>query len=173
MTKEVLHNHHIIPKHMGGTDDDWNLLKGITVKQHAIEHLKLFYLHGKEEDLMAYQFLMFGQGSANVSKKLLSEWGKKGYETSKRNGTLHTWTKEDSKKGIQKLKEIYPEGVWKGRKHNQESKDKIGKTNSIKQKGKKNSQYGTMWITNENDSKKISANDTIPYGWKKGRVIQK
>jgi hypothetical protein len=30
-----------------------------------------------------------------------------------------------------------------------------------------------MWITNENNSKKISANDIIPYGWRKGRVIQK
>jgi hypothetical protein len=40
------------------------------------------------------------------------------------------------------------------------------------QQGKKNSQYGTMWITNGTESKKIKKDDLIPDGWKKGRKIK-
>jgi len=58
-----------------------------------------------------------------------------------------------------------------GKKHTQETKDKIGKANSIKQKGFNNSQYGTCWITNEKESKKIYKGDLIPKGWRLGRKI--
>jgi hypothetical protein len=39
------------------------------------------------------------------------------------------------------------------------------------QQGPKNSQYGLMWITNECESIRISKDDTIPVGWRKGRVV--
>lgn len=39
--------------------------------------------------------------------------------------------------------------------------------------GSKNSQYGTMWITNEVSNQKISKDDPIPNGWRKGRIIIK
>ena len=35
--------------------------------------------------------------------------------------------------------------------------------------GRRNSQYGTMWITNEFESKKIMKGDPIPDGWRAGR----
>jgi len=60
-------------------------------------------------------------------------------------------------------------GHWKGRKHSLESKRLIGETNSIKQKGENNSQYGKCWITNEIESKKINKGDIIPEGWRLGR----
>lgn len=37
--------------------------------------------------------------------------------------------------------------------------------------GEKNSQYGTMWITNEIENKKIRKDETIPDGWRKGRKV--
>jgi len=36
--------------------------------------------------------------------------------------------------------------------------------------GEKNSQYGTMWITNGNINKKVKCDDIIPDGWYKGRL---
>jgi len=53
----------------------------------------------------------------------------------------------------------------------QEMKDKIGKINSIKQQGTGNSQYGTCWIHNNNDTKKIKKEELeqfIKDGWIKG-----
>lgn len=58
-----------------------------------------------------------------------------------------------------------------GKKHSDETKKKISQSNSIHQKGSKNSQYGTMWITDEISSKKIKTSDPIPVGWKRGRKI--
>lgn len=50
------HKHHIIPKHMGGTDDESNLIE-LTVEEHAQAHKFLYELHGKKEDLCAYYML--------------------------------------------------------------------------------------------------------------------
>jgi hypothetical protein len=40
------------------------------------------------------------------------------------------------------------------------------------QQGKKHSQFGTMWITNDKENKKINRNSIIPPGWKAGRVMK-
>lgn len=60
---------------------------------------------------------------------------------------------------------------WLGKKHSEETKRKIGETNSTKQKGSNNSQYGKCWITNETESRKIYKGDTIPEGWRLGRKM--
>ena len=64
------------------------------------------------------------------------------------------------------------DGHFLGQKHSEETKQKIGKTNSVKQQGFKNSQYGTTWITNGLINKKIKVVDFIPEGWYKGRVTE-
>jgi hypothetical protein len=66
---------------------------------------------------------------------------------------------------------------WVGRKHNEESKNKIGKANSIHQQGKGNSVYGTCWIHNLKlkESKLIKKDDLQSYldkGWVKGRKMK-
>ena len=45
--------HHIIPKHMGGTDDPGNLVE-LTVEEHAAAHRILYEQYGKIEDKIAY-----------------------------------------------------------------------------------------------------------------------
>jgi hypothetical protein len=61
---------------------------------------------------------------------------------------------------------------WINKKHSDETKKKIGLKNSIKQKGSRNSQYGTCWITNEKENKKMCKGNLVPYGWKLGRKIK-
>lgn len=73
------------------------------------------------------------------------------------------------------LKKFHKEGKFKyntftGKKHKEETKIKIGKANSIKQKGENNSQFGTIWITNGTENKKIKNNSEIPLNWYKGRI---
>ena len=63
--------------------------------------------------------------------------------------------------------------AFKGKNHSEESKIKIGQTNSAKQKGELNSQYGKRWITNDISDKKINRDDPIPEGWKLGRKLKK
>jgi hypothetical protein len=61
----------------------------------------------------------------------------------------------------------------KGVKLTDEHKKKIGKNNSLKQKGVLNSQYGTCWITKDGLNKKIKKEDLENFlkdGWVKGCV---
>lgn len=65
-------------------------------------------------------------------------------------------------------KTLFP--IWKNKKHSEETKAKIGKANSIHQLGKRNSQFGTMWITNESENRKVSKDlKRLPKGFRKGR----
>lgn len=54
---EIFHIHHIIPRHMGGTDDPTNLIK-LTIEEHAEAHKVLYEQYGFEEDRIAWQGLI-------------------------------------------------------------------------------------------------------------------
>lgn len=57
-----------------------------------------------------------------------------------------------------------------GKSHKQSSKDLISNSMKGKQIGSKNSQFGTMWITNNLENKKIKKTDPIPEQWRRGRA---
>lgn len=61
---------------------------------------------------------------------------------------------------------------WSGKSHSTESKKKMSESQIGKHNGCKNSQFGTMWITNGSINKKIKKSDSIPISWKKGRKLK-
>jgi len=89
----------------------------------------------------------------SIFKEKVSEIGRKNMEALRKNGKVNY-------------------ANWKGRSHTEDSKKKIGEANSIKQKGSNNSQFGTVWITNGTENKKIQKNAIIPSDWYKGRIIK-
>lgn len=60
-----------------------------------------------------------------------------------------------------------------GKNHSESAKKAIGEKNSKHQAGNGNSQFGKMWITNGQENLKIHKTDSIPEGYRKGRVIKK
>jgi len=74
-------------------------------------------------------------------------------------------------KGNMKRSELVRSGkldprCFMGRSHTEETKEKMRKSKNV---GSTNSQFGTMWITNGQENKKIKKIDVIPEGWYKGR----
>ena len=68
----MTHKHHIVPKHMGGTDDPSNLVE-LTIEEHAQAHKKLFKQYGKIEDRLAYEGLLGMVGKEEIMKQLMSQ----------------------------------------------------------------------------------------------------
>ena len=64
--------HHIIPKHMGGTDDSSNLIE-LTIEEHAEAHRELYEKYGKQEDLFAWKGLS-GQWTKYQIHKMFSSF---------------------------------------------------------------------------------------------------
>lgn len=75
------------------------------------------------------------------------------------------------------VKRLHSEGRIKynnfpGRPHTDETKQKMSNSHKGKHIGSKNSQYGTMWITNGVESVKVKKDYVIPDGWYKGRKMK-
>ena len=65
---------------------------------------------------------------------------------------------------------------WTGKKHSEESKKKMSMIKKNVGLGETNSQFGTIWITKDNQNKKIKKDDLSTFlneGWVKGRIINK
>jgi hypothetical protein len=59
--------------------------------------------------------------------------------------------------------------TFRGKTHSDETKKKIGEKNANNQKGEKNSQFGSCWITDGENNKKMKKTDQLPEGWTFGR----
>jgi hypothetical protein len=92
----------------------------------------------------------------NNFKKSVSEGLRKAYE-----------------KGV-RLKKINENYSWVGKKHKPQTIEKFKQIRADlkSQSGNKNSQFGTCWITNGLENKKIIKGDVIPKGWFLGRKIK-
>jgi hypothetical protein len=69
------------------------------------------------------------------------------------------------------IKKVWKERThpWIGRKHKGSTRKKMRASHVGKHVGILNSQYGTRWVTNGLDEKKISKSIAIEEGWRQGR----
>ena len=80
----MMHKHHIIPRHMGGTNDPSNIVL-CTIAEHAEHHKVLFEKHGLEWDRIAWLSLS-GQINVNEAKRMVQrEAFRRGGETARAN----------------------------------------------------------------------------------------
>src|SRR6056300_1256602 len=147
----MLHTHHIIPKHAGGTDDPSNLVQ-LTVEEHAQAHKVLFEKYGRLEDELAWKGLAGLMTKQEIVKRQLSSAGKKGGAARKGMKGIGTeGAKANWEKNREKLTEVL--------RNNAKLYGHLG--------GYKAGLY--MWINNGIETKKVKKADGIPEGWERGR----
>jgi hypothetical protein len=88
---------------------------------------------------------------SKFSPNKLSEWAKRAAEVKEARGWVPSTEHLNSPLSIEKKKATF--------------------SRIQHQAGVKNSQYGKIWVTNGTQNKKIHSTDSIPNGWKKGRVM--
>lgn len=113
------HKHHIIPRHMGGTDNPENL-KSVTIEEHALEHQKLWKMYNKLQDFMAWKMLSGKTDEAEKARVVLAKEGFKKFmlsdtfdewkETQRINATGHKQSEETKSKRSASLIKAYEEG---------------------------------------------------------------
>ena len=69
----IKHKHHIIPRHADGTDEPSNIIE-LTIEEHAEAHRKLYELHGRIADKVAWQMLS-GRTVSEEDRLLLAKEG--------------------------------------------------------------------------------------------------
>lgn len=70
------HKHHIVPKHMGGTNDPENIVS-LTPEEHAKAHQDLYEKYGKIEDYLAWKGLSGLIGKEEIISELMRKNGEK------------------------------------------------------------------------------------------------
>lgn len=81
------------------------------------------------------------------------------------------WVEQQKQKRSVALKEYFKNGgenAFEGKTHTAEARAKISKAAKVHQAGTSNSQYGTMWITDGTENRKVKCDSAIPVGWQQG-----
>lgn len=116
------------------------------------------------------------KGSKQFQENMKDPQFRKKYSDNMKEAMNKPEVKEKQSKGIKKYYEEHG-SHWIGRHHKEETKQKIGEASSKHQQGSGNSQFGKVWVYNEElkQSKSIfkeDLQDLLNKGWKKGRKMQ-
>ena len=107
--EKVLHKHHIIPKHAGGTDESSNLVL-LTIEEHAEAHKKLYEEYNRQEDYLAWKGLAGLIGKDEMIKAKCSLNSSRPGELNTFYGKKHT---EETKRKISEKKMGQGKGIKK------------------------------------------------------------
>ena len=176
------HVHHIEPVHNGGADTEENKVL-LTVEQHTQAHYMLYKLYERREDFEAYHGLKGHLGKEELTymgalrglekQKYLREndfeWAEQNRKNLSRASTEKWKNSEYREKQLPRLLETQKIATAAAatREAIQKKKETLARIGH--QQGKKNNQYGTMWITDGTVDKKIKVGDLIEVGFKPGR----
>ena len=163
------HIHHIVPKHMGGTDDPSNLIE-LSVTEHAEAHRMLYETYGLEQDLIAWRGLAGIIGHEEAVKMAQSLGGKN------RVANGNPWSGKRTKMNFAENSELQMIANKKANSDESISKKKNTFVKIGHQQGVKNSQHGTCWVVHtQHGNKKISKDELdkfLSLGYTKGRKLK-
>lgn len=192
----TINNKHYIGKHQTKDLNDGYMGSGklikSAIKKYGIENFmkEILFVFDNEAEMNAKEaeLVIIDESSYN-----LCEGGKGGFGyINQRGGKLKarahskeilekiSLTKKDRAKSgkkynwnwaasVQSRKKKYPDGIWKNKKHSEETKAKLRKPKNI---GSNNPSYGSCWINNGKENKRILLEELdiwIDKGYNRGR----
>ena len=143
------HWHHIVPKHIGGSDEPSNLVH-LTVEEHAEEHRKLWEQYGRWQDKIAWKTLS-GQISIQEAREKMMRIDNpmKNPEVvikmsgdnhwSKREGNTHNWIKDNPMQNPEVVIKMSGDNHWSkrpGKIHNAKVDHPKGSSKKVTVNGK-------------------------------------
>lgn len=140
------HKHHIVPRHMGGSDSPENIVE-LTIEEHAQEHKKLYEKYGKVEDYIAWKGLEKSVDLEDIISLRCSLGGKKGAQTLKKLKKCSFYNDELRYEASKRGREVSKErgsGFY-----NSELQSSLGKRGGVKNKG-------FVWLNDGTDNIKYS-----------------
>jgi hypothetical protein len=137
------HKHHIIPRHVGGTNDPSNIVE-LTVPEHAEAHRKLYEEYGRWQDKVAWEVL---SGQMTIPEAQL-EAKRKAVGDFHRGRKCTPEHKEKTRQSMLGKNKGKPSPM-KGRNHSPESREKMRKSAM----GNKNAAGHTLTHTDETKEK--------------------
>lgn len=144
MSKIIYHKHHIIPRHMGGTDDPTNIVV-LTVEEHAEAHRLLWEQYGKPQDLWAWKILIKQFDWSETERQAWIEFSRE--KMLKNNIGTERWKKMSSDANPMKILRTNNGSFKKGQKFGSKSTETKEKMRQSK-KGKLNPNYGNSKCAN-------------------------
>lgn len=192
--RNILNDKVYVGVHKTSNLDDGYMGSGIAIRQaiskYGKENFKktILFMFDNENDMfqkeceiVTEEFIMrddvynLRRGGHGGFSNINSQRKNINYDFSSYNGTdLH---KVSAKKGYMagiadpNVRHSFTGTEFLGKHHTEDAKRSIGAKNSIHQTGEKNSQFGTMWITDGTNNDRIKKDSPIPEGWRKGRIL--
>jgi hypothetical protein len=123
------HKHHIIPKHMGGTNDPSNLIE-LTVEEHAEAHKLLWEQHGNWQDNVAWKALAGHIGKEEIIHEIHKNMNKG------RVPSIETREKMAAAKRGKTISEEHKKALTEGRRNSKNSPEHLKRISEVN-KGKK------------------------------------
>lgn len=150
-------------------DDTYNLkIGGAGGFDHINNNIELSKIKSQRATIAAHTSLELKYGP---------DWGKVTYQLFRKHAILEISSeqrKEYNKKRSDEYYKKFGRYPFEGKKHSQETKDRISESASITSKGDRNSQYGTCWIHNNVTNTKIRKDELSKFviaGWILGRKM--
>ena len=165
----------------------WHSINKYGEENHICEKLEFFEtrekLKERESELVNESVILdpscmniaLGGGGGFISeeyqRKRSSAGGKKAAENYKKNPKKYEYKRRILSETLSRL---LSEGIanpsrFNGKTHSEKSKQKM---REVDRTGIKNSQFGSCWITNGKENRKIKKGDNIPEGFNLGRKIK-
>ena len=160
----MAHKHHILPKYKGGSDNSDNLVE-VGVTQHAMFHYCNWQLWGDKRDWLAWKGLKGEVSKEEIVRHSRVLGGLKG-------GSIRASCPRNKERMSKLAKLSQKKATLAATSPEAKAKQKQSLARIKHQQGEKNSQHGTMWVTNGEFNKKIRKDDPLPEGYYPGRKLK-